>query len=173
MVFTLIQLYSREQFISDLLNWQWGLWALIAFVGSWSALPASISVDIAKCIYVTCVRLSEKDFQRNYDIYTADLTQNNPTSTGIKGSCLLNDVGHFHVTTNYAPDVMHDLLEGVCGLEIYLVIGDLIIIWLRLLNSRITSFDYSPCDSKNKPSPVMHNKLQNPDDSPTGRTAAQ
>ena len=63
--------------------------------------------------------LTEKaDLQRNYENFAADLAQNNPTSTGIKGPRLLNDIEHFHVTINYAPDVMHDLLEGVCGLEI-------------------------------------------------------
>ena len=43
---------------------------------------------------------------------------------------------------------------------------------LDLLNSRITSFYYSPSNSKNKPSPISHNKIQNPDGA-SGQTASQ
>ena len=70
---------------------------------------------------------------------------------------------------------MHDLLEGVCGLEVHLVIGDLIhtgVFDLDLLNSRITSFDYAHSDSKNKPSPISQIKIQCPG-SASGQTAAQ
>ncbi|XP_033122724.1 uncharacterized protein LOC117121598, partial [Anneissia japonica] len=70
---------------------------------------------------------------------------------------------------------MHDLLEGVCGLEAYLAIGALIqegYFTLDLLNSRITSFDYGFIDSKNKPSIVSASKLQNPDGC-TQQTAVQ
>jgi hypothetical protein len=120
--------------------------------------------------------LTEKaDMWRNHENYTDDLEVNDPSLTGVKLSCLLNDVEHFHVTTNYTPDVMHDLFEGISGFEVHLVIGDLIrsgFFNLDLLNSRITSFEYASCDSKNKPSPIMHNKIQNPD-SASGRTAAQ
>ena len=112
---------------------------------------------------------------RTYANYCEDLEANDPTSTGVKASCLLNNLEHFHVTTNYVPDVMHDLLEGVCGLEVHLVLGDLIrarFFDLDLLNSRITSFDYSPSDSKNKPSAITQNKITNPDGA-SGQTASQ
>ena len=112
---------------------------------------------------------------RNMRGYENDLEKNNYTETGIKSPCALNDAGNFHVTTNYAPDIMHDLLEGVCGLEVHLVIAQLIgegLFDLDLLNSRITSFDYSTTDSKNKPSPISFNKLQQPD-SASGQTATQ
>ena len=77
---------------------------------------------------------------RNYDNYNEDLQLKDPRSTGVKAPCLLNNVEHFHVATNYAP-VMHDLLEGVGGLEVHLVLADLIqagFFNLDLLNSRIT-----------------------------------
>jgi hypothetical protein len=112
---------------------------------------------------------------RNVRGYENDLEKNNYTETGIKSHCALNDVGNFHVATNYAPDIMHDLLEGVCGLEVYLVIAQLIgegLFDLDLLNSRITSFDYSTTDAKNKPSPISLSKLQQPDGA-AGQTATQ
>ncbi|CAB3980521.1 Hypothetical predicted protein [Paramuricea clavata] len=92
---------------------------------------------------------ANSDMLWDHDNYTEDLDLNDPSSTGIKAPCLLNDLEHFHVTTNYAPDVMHDLLEGVAGLEVHLVVADLVqsgFFDLDLLNSRITSFDYAPCD---------------------------
>ena len=110
--------------------------------------------------------------QQNYE---DDVEIRNPTETGIKALCCLNNVEHFQVATNHAPDVMHDILEGVCGVEIHLVLASLIhegFFDLDTLNSRLTSFDYSPCDSKNKPSPIDNKKLQNPDGAP-GQTAAQ
>jgi hypothetical protein len=118
---------------------------------------------------------ANSDMLRDHDNYTEDLDLNDPSSTGIKAPCLLNDVEHFHVTTNYAPAVMHDLLEGVAGLEVHLVVADLVqsgFFDLDLLNSRITSFDYAPSDSKNKPSPITKHKIQNPDGA-TGQTASQ
>ncbi len=119
--------------------------------------------------------LANHQLTRNYANYIEDLEINDPSSTGIKVPCILNNLEHFHVTTNYVPDVMHDLLEGVCGLEVHLVLGDLIkagFFDLDLLNSRITSFDYSPADSKNKPSPILQRKIRNPDGA-SGQTASQ
>ena len=119
--------------------------------------------------------LARAEQLRNVQSYEDDLSCNNPTATGIKAPCLLNNVENFHVATNYAPDVMHDLLEGVCGIEVHLVLAALIdegLFDLDLLNSRITSFDYSPADSKNKPSPVTIQRLQNPDGA-SGQTASQ
>lgn len=110
--------------------------------------------------------------QRDYDI---DVATDDPSTTGIKTTCLLNDVHNFHVTNNFAPDIMHDLLEGVCSLEVHLVLETLIqdgYFTLDLLNSRITSFDYGIPDAKNKPSVISANKLQNPD-GPTHQTASQ
>ncbi|KAJ8043406.1 hypothetical protein HOLleu_10472 [Holothuria leucospilota] len=112
---------------------------------------------------------------RSHDSYEANLLLQDPSSSGIKTSCLLNDLAHFHVTTNHAPDIMHDLLEGVCGLELHLVIDVLIrngFFDLDTLNSRITSFDYGPLESKNKPSVLQETKLQRPDGA-SGQTAAQ
>ena len=63
---------------------------------------------------------------RNHDNYDEYLLLNDPTSTGVKAACLLNKVEHFHVTTTNAPDVMHDLLEGICELEVHIVLGNLI-----------------------------------------------
>ncbi|CAB3993914.1 Hypothetical predicted protein [Paramuricea clavata] len=56
---------------------------------------------------------SNAQLSRSYVNYCDDLDLNNPMSTGINDPCLLNNVEHVHVSTNYVPDIMHDLLEGV------------------------------------------------------------
>ena len=68
----------------------------------------------------------DSELLRNCENYQADVDLQNPRETGIKASCLLNDFEHFHVGTNYAPDIMHDILEGICGLEVHLVLANLI-----------------------------------------------
>ncbi|XP_033112600.1 uncharacterized protein LOC117113392, partial [Anneissia japonica] len=110
--------------------------------------------------------VEQQDLLRTRDNYEVDVLQNDPSQTGIKSSCPLNELHNFHVTKNFSPDIMHDLLEGVCSLEVHLVLAALIednYFTLDLLNSRITSFDYGLCDLKNKPSVISASKLRNPD----------
>jgi hypothetical protein len=121
-----------------------------------------------------CALIANHQQIRNFANYYEDLAVND-TTTGIKAPCLLNNIQHFHRMTNYVPDVMHNLLEGICGLEVHLVLRNLIqsgFFYLDLLNSRITSFDYLPSDSRNKPSPISINKITNPDGG-SGQTASQ
>ena len=35
------------------------------------------------------------------------------SETGVTGPSMLNDLGCFHLTQNYNPDIMHDLVEEV------------------------------------------------------------
>ncbi|KAJ8050602.1 hypothetical protein HOLleu_03866 [Holothuria leucospilota] len=97
---------------------------------------------------------------RSRERYEEDVSLEDPSSTGVKQSCLLNEFDQFYVNTNYASDIMYDLLEGVCGLEVHLAIASLMregYFDLDTLNSRITSFDYGPIESKNKPSITFQN----------------
>ena len=48
-------------------------------------------------------------------------------SRGVKKQCVLNLIQGFHVTLNYALDPMHILLEGVCLLELGIVLHTLCI----------------------------------------------
>ena len=65
------------------------------------------------------------------------LVQQSVSNHGVKSACVLNNSRYFHVTENFCPDVMHDILEGVGKLECKLVIRHLIyeeklfmLIWL-------------------------------------------
>lgn len=107
--------------------------------------------------------------------YQSDLLLNNPTETGVKRECSLNKLEFYHVTDNVTPDIMHDILEGVGGFELKLVLNSLIeqkILTLDQLNYRLTSFDYGFADCHNKPSLIRPQDLKNPDGS-FRQTAAQ
>lgn len=83
-------------------------------------------------------------------------TLENSRQYGIKDLCILNDSKTFHVMENYTFDLMHDLLEGVCQLEIKMVLRHFVVhkkyFDVGLLNARIKSFKYGLVESKNKPS---------------------
>ena len=70
---------------------------------------------------------------------------------------------------------MHDLLEGVCPLEILLVLNELIhqkIVTLDQINGQIVSFSYGFADAHNRPNIISESVLQRPDGS-IGQTASQ
>ncbi|CAM4453809.1 unnamed protein product [Leuciscus chuanchicus] len=55
---------------------------------------------------------------RNALHYSQDLQTNNPTETGLKRRCILDELAFFSVVDNVTPDIMHDILEGVGPLEL-------------------------------------------------------
>ena len=108
----------------------------------------------------------DRDLLRTLENYEDDLQLQNLQETGIKLPCPLNDVVHFHIINNRAPDIMHDMLEGVCPLELKLVLNKLIkkrYFTLKMLNSRMTSFNYGIPDNSNKPCPFSDASLRSPD----------
>ena len=44
---------------------------------------------------------------------------------GIQRSCVIEDLNHFDVTSCLPPDIMHDLLEGVCSFSYSSVIHNI------------------------------------------------
>ncbi|KAI7811169.1 hypothetical protein IRJ41_011241 [Triplophysa rosa] len=74
------------------------------------------------------------------------------SSFGVKRTCLLNDLKYFHICDNYAPDIMHDILEGVGQYEIKLFLEYLSgIISRQDICNRIYSFNYGYLERKNRP----------------------
>ena len=59
------------------------------------------------------------------------------------------------MTDSIAPDIMHDILEGVLQLSLLMLLKTLIYeksyFQLSILNTRIESFCYGPIDTMNKP----------------------
>ncbi|XP_035707361.1 uncharacterized protein LOC118435427 isoform X1 [Folsomia candida] len=58
--------------------------------------------------------------RRNLENYERDLEVGNVSLTGIRERSILNDIKGFNVTNNFAPDIMHDILEGICVTELKL-----------------------------------------------------
>lgn len=86
--------------------------------------------------------------------------------TGIKAPCPLNALNNFHVICNRAADIMHDFLEGICPLEVKLMLSKFIqkgCFDLNTLNGRITSYNYGLKDRKNKPCTFASSTFPNPD----------
>ena len=117
----------------------------------------------------------QTDLMRTQDNYEEDLEAENLQETGIKTSCCLNELTHFYVITNRAPDIMHDLLERVCPFELKLILNELLqkdYFTLEELNGRITSFNYGRVDKKNRPCIYRMNQLRSPAGS-AGQNAGQ
>lgn len=99
--------------------------------------------------------------QRNEITHNVQLIEisNDPSKTslyGLKENSILNSLNYFHVTKEgLSFDPMHDLLEGVVGMEIKFVLNHFIkkkFISVEFLNNRINNFRYGSTESKNKPS---------------------
>ncbi|KAK3931890.1 Membrane-bound lytic murein transglycosylase F [Frankliniella fusca] len=56
---------------------------------------------------------------RDEKSYSEDVAASDPKSTGVKFDCVLNALPSFHITSNYAVDIFHDLNEGF-------LIGDMV-----------------------------------------------
>lgn len=81
---------------------------------------------------------------------------------GIKRDSALNKLRYFNVVDGLAPDVMHDVLEGVLEYEVKLLLLHCIEVGyfnLKLLNERIRAFAFGQHESSNKPSEISATTL--------------
>jgi len=90
---------------------------------------------------------------RTMQNYTADVLLQDLTTTGIKEKCVWDAIPSFSFIQSISFDIMHDLLEGVCGYDLALILFDLMhdkkYFSLETLNNRIIYFDYGPVESNN------------------------
>ncbi len=77
---------------------------------------------------------------------------------GIHGPCSLNKLKYFHMTSNFAMDIMHDFYEGIVPFELSLILERFIFkekyFDLKFLNDRILVFNYGSLDYSNKPGAI-------------------
>ena len=85
---------------------------------------------------------------------------------GIVNDSILNELAYFHVIGGLAPDVMHDILEGIPPL----VLSKLLLhclqkkyFSLKKLNSKIEKFAYGHREVIDKPSPITLTSLHSGD----------
>ncbi|XP_022111534.1 uncharacterized protein LOC110990748 isoform X2 [Acanthaster planci] len=160
----------RREVVGDNL----GLHEVLGYVCSFSANYPCRFCKASKEV-IARQQVEDAHLLRSQENYEDDASKEDPSATGIKRVPVLNELIGYHVTENLAPDVMHDLLEGVFPLEIKLTVKSLIsqgCFTLDELNNRINSFSYGFCDKKNKPSPISLSALSNPG-GPSGQKASQ
>lgn len=106
-----------------------------------------------------CVQKDE--FIRNKINYTQDVNLYNVKLTGIKETCIFNDIENFHVTDNFSVDIMHDILEGVAHYDLLRILKQFIYIDqffdIKFFNNRISSLDLAT--SSNKPPEIKEETL--------------
>ena len=77
------------------------------------------------------------------------------SSFGLREKSVLNESKYFNTIRNATFDLMHDLLEGVCDMEIKLVLHHFIFVkkyfTAAFFNNRVASVMYGQAEKKNKP----------------------
>ena len=119
------------------------------------------------------LQFQEKDFilrtpsahEYHCSLLTGPLAETDSVTYGVNCSSTLNDLAHFHVANNQLPqDVMHILLEGVLPYTLKLMLQSFIFskkyLTLDFLNDRITCFNFSRAEAKDKPCPLIARHFQ-------------
>lgn len=145
-----------------------GLNSLLGFTKSFKS---SYPCRICKCsqaeIVSSCKELSTK--LRDEVNYNEDLNIENNIAkriklNGLRENSIFNTIDSFHVTTNFAVDLMHDFFEGVCNYDISQVLLHLInveqLFSLDILNSRKQSFNLGQTEIGNASPPIKISHLQ-------------
>ncbi len=81
---------------------------------------------------------------------------------GLNNSSIFNSLKYFHVIGGLAPDIMHDVLEGIIPLQICLVLSQCRAkkyITLSALNCIIKNFKYGHANARDKPPPITSKHL--------------
>jgi len=103
---------------------------------------------------------------RNVQNYEQALLQDDPKLTGVKRSCVFNQLTYFHATENYIVDIMHDFFEGICKYDISEILLNFITVnkffTLENFNFRKEMFNYGEIEIGNitQPFQVSHLKLK-------------
>lgn len=128
-----------------------GLNSILGFVECFSAnfFCRICKIDKNNAKSQICEKLELLRTNENYDI---DIVTNNCTLTGIKEKCVWHNIDNFHLTTNACVDIMHDLLEGVCGYDLSLILNyfiyEIALFPLQTLNAKIETFEYGAVFNK-------------------------
>lgn len=84
------------------------------------------------------------------------------SADGVKRDCVLNQLSYFHCITEFPPDFLHDLLEGIVPLELCLCLKNFIgkkYFTLDYLNTAIQRFPYKFSDRTNSPQKLSEKVL--------------
>ena len=140
-----------------------GIHSLLGFTESFSANHPCRFCKIHKSQMVSDTTEHE-NLLRNEMNYRNDVALDNLSLTGIKEECVWNGLKCFHAIENFACDIMHDMLEGVCVFDLSRILRAIVlekkIISLEYLNSRIQHFDFGALESDSKPGTITSDALR-------------
>lgn len=122
-----------------------GLNTIMGFTRSFSANTFCRICTSSKEITKTQVT-EDKNTLRNENNYLENLLENDVSKTGVRESCVFNSLDYFHVTDCVSVDMMHDLFEGICHVELGYILDFFInekkFFSLYTLNQRKSNFNY-------------------------------
>ncbi|XP_057322494.1 uncharacterized protein LOC130665881 [Microplitis mediator] len=140
-----------------------GLHSILGFVENFNASYSCRFCKMDK-IQRSLATVEDKSLIRSYQYYKYDLNLKDPNSTGIKKKCVFSSLPDFHVTQNYAVDMMHDFLRGIFHFDMIEIINHYIykakLFSLDELSSRMNAHDFRVVESKNKPPEILDKHLQ-------------
>ena len=100
-----------------------------------------------------------------HDVHVLSAQESATICCGVKKQCVLTEhLSHFHVSTGYPPDIVHDLFEGVVPVELARCISLLIskkYFTLDFLNTLIQTFPYKWGDKTNRPHAIPRSFTSN------------
>lgn len=99
---------------------------------------------------------------RNKQNDDENVLNNDYKNTGIYEESIFNKICNYHVTENYAVDIMHDIYEGICVYNMNHIINHLMKLGffnLDTLNSRKQGFNYGDTEVGNMSPPIVQIKL--------------
>ena len=141
-----------------------GLHAILGFVESFSAnFFCRFCLTEHKCLHTV---FNERNcVLRNITNYNNQLLEKNVARSGIKDTCIFNEIDDFHVLQNLSVDIQHDILEGILRYDLAIVLFHFICNAKRFslddLNLRLTGYKYGNYDNVNKPPHVSEKHLRN------------
>jgi hypothetical protein len=112
--------------------------------------------------FQTSVRESKLHLRTKQN-YEEDLQLQDISKTGVKTESIFNTIPYFHITENYCPDIMHDILEGVAPINLKLLLNYLVkYVELKIdqTNSKMAAHHYGHLQ-KDKPSPLSLRTIEN------------
>lgn len=132
----------------------------LGFSGSFSS---SFYCRFCKSNKKLCQSLAEEDsnYLRTKSNYDSDIQTSEYSLTGLKENSIFNKIHSFHVTENFAVDILHDLFEGIMVYDMCHIIQYFIhhkVFDIDTLNNRKSSFHYGESEIGNLSQPIsVHN----------------
>lgn len=108
--------------------------------------------------------VADPNLTRDKDNYEEDVIGNNVQLTGIKEQSIFNEINSFHVTSNFAVDILHDISEGVCHYDMCHIINHFIkskYFSLETLNARKYMFNYGEIEIDHRSPKITKAHLAN------------